>query len=96
MATTPIIAAMTASEQTLDEVRSVLGRALQLGSRAAAMNRDTTLLGNLPELDSMAVVQVLAALEEHYGFTLSDDDLSAETFATLGTLADFVEVQNAV
>ena len=48
----------------LDEVRKVLADALQLGGRANSMQAITPLLGNIPELDSMAVVTVITALEE--------------------------------
>jgi acyl carrier protein len=82
---------MTASSQTFDAVRSVLARTLQLGGKSASLSRETSLLGSLAELDSMAVVQVLAALEEHFGISVADDEVSADTFATLGGLADFVE-----
>jgi acyl carrier protein len=60
------------------------------------LERGTALLGNLPELDSMAVVSVITALEERYGFTVNDDEISAETFATLGSLVDFVERKLAI
>lgn len=86
---------MNASNDTLASVREVLARTLQLGARAESLERSSVLLGALPELDSMAVVQVLAAIEEHFGVVVSDDDVSAETFATVGTLADFVEAQLA-
>jgi acyl carrier protein len=82
---------MLANEQTLNGVRAVLTRSLQLGNRGGALERSTPLLGNLPELDSMAVVHVLAALEEQFGIIVEDDDVSAETFSTFGSLADFVE-----
>ena len=82
---------MTATIETFDAVRSVLARTLQLGGKSSSLVRDTSLLGSLAELDSMAVVQVLAALEEHFGITVADDEVSADTFATLGGLADFVE-----
>jgi acyl carrier protein len=82
---------MTATSETLESVRSVLVRTLQLGGRVNSLSRETALLGGLAELDSMAVVQVLAALEEHFGLAVADDEVSAETFATLGALADFVE-----
>jgi acyl carrier protein len=82
---------MPANSETIDGVRAVLTRSLQLGARGAALARDTPLLGGLPELDSMAVVHVLTALEENFGIIVSDDDVSAETFATFGSLADFVE-----
>jgi acyl carrier protein len=39
----------------------------------------------------MAVVQLIGALEEQYGFTVDDDEISAATFATLGSLSAFVK-----
>lgn len=78
------------SLNTLSEVRVLLGRALQLGTRTDTLSADSPLLGALPELDSMAVVAILTALEEHYGFTIDDDEIGADTFATLGSLAEFV------
>jgi acyl carrier protein len=77
--------------EMLDEVREILGSTLKLGNRTATLTADTPLLGNLPEMDSMAVVSIVAAIEEHYGFSVADDEISADTFATLGTLAKFVE-----
>lgn len=75
----------------LEEVKQVIGDSLQLGERAATLDADTQLLGHLPELDSMAVVAVITALEDHFGFVVDDDEISADTFATVGTLAAFVE-----
>ena len=75
----------------LEEVREIIGESLQLGERTGQLQADTELLGNLPELDSMAVVMVITALEDHYGFVVDDDEISADTFATMGTLADFVK-----
>lgn len=70
--------------QTLDEVLSLNGRAL-------AFTRDTPLLGAIPELDSMAVVALITALEERLGVSLPDDELDGSTFASVGSLIDFVE-----
>ena len=39
----------------------------------------------------MAVVNVITALEDHFGITVDDDEISAQTFETVGTLTDFVE-----
>jgi len=77
----------------LPDVKKLLSRSLQLGSRAEALTMNSPLLGALPELDSMAVVSILTTLEEHYGFTIDDDEISAETFATLGSLVEFVELK---
>jgi acyl carrier protein len=73
------------------EVRNILGQTLQLGQRVDQLDAASPLLGALPELDSMAVVTILTAIEEHFGFSVDDDEISADTFATLGTLTAFVE-----
>lgn len=75
---------------TLEDVKNILGRTLQLGVRADTLTEFTRLLGNLPELDSMAVVAVIAAIEDRFGFVVEDDEISAETFETVGSLVDFV------
>ncbi len=75
----------------LEDVRQLLDQVLQLGGRAASLQSDSPLLGALPELDSMAVVNIIASLEEHFGIAVLDDDINADTFATLGSLVAFVD-----
>lgn len=48
-------------------------------------------MGNIPELDSMAVVGVIAALEKRFGITVDAGEISAKTFQTLGGLTQFIE-----
>jgi acyl carrier protein len=38
----------------------------------------------------MAVVRLITALEERFGIQVNDDDIDGATFATVGSLADFV------
>lgn len=73
-----------------DEVIGILGAVLGLGDRVAKLNADTPLLGAIPEFDSMAVVNVLTAVEEHYGVFIDDDEVEAGDFETVGTLTAFV------
>lgn len=75
----------------LDDVKAVVGSALQIGSRAQQMDAAAPLLGSVPELDSMAVVNLITALEEHFGIMVADDEISASTFETLDSLTQFVE-----
>ena len=74
----------------LEEVKTLLIDVLNLGPAGQALTAESPLLGSLPELDSMAVVTLIGALEEHFGIAVDDDDISASTFATLGSLAGFV------
>jgi acyl carrier protein len=78
----------------LDIERELLGlidEVLSLGGRAMAFERDTPLLGAVPELDSMAVVGLINMMEEHFGFIVEDDEIDGSAFATVGTLTDFVQ-----
>ena len=54
------------------------------------MTAASPLLGAVPEFDSMAVVTVLTMVEEEFGIEIQDDEVSADIFETVGSLADFV------
>ncbi len=75
----------------LEEVKNIVADVLSLGDARSTLSADSGLLGSIPELDSMAVVNLITALEEHFGITVDDDEIGASTFETLGTLANFVE-----
>lgn len=74
----------------LDRVRAVLIDVLNLHESAKDWDADTVLLGNVPELDSLAVINLITALEDRFGITIDDDEVSGEIFATLGNLVDFI------
>ena len=76
--------------EVMQEVLRVLDEVLSLNGRSAAFGRDTHLLGAIPELDSMAVVSLITSLEEQFGLVVDDDDIDGATFATVGSLVDFV------
>ncbi len=74
-----------------ENLKTMLADVLSLGARKSQLNESTPLLGSIPELDSMAVVNVITAMEDRFGISVSDDEISADTFATLGSLIGFVE-----
>ena len=80
---------------TTQEIIRLLDDVLSLGGRAASFTRSTPLLGSVAELDSMAVVSLITAMEEQFGFIVDDDDLDGHSFATVGTLTDFVSSKMA-
>lgn len=73
----------------LDTVNMIVTETL--GLRGAALQAASPLMGALPELDSMAVLALIAALETHFGFAIDDDEIKARHFATLGSLTSFVQ-----
>lgn len=72
------------------EVLAIVDEVFSLKGRSATFSRSTPLLGALPELDSMAIVSLITALEDRFAMTVHDDDISGDSFATVGTLVDFV------
>jgi acyl carrier protein len=80
---------------TTEDVKAVLVSVLGIEDRAASIEPGTELLGSLPELDSMAVLELVAALEEKFGISVDDDEVTAEVFETLGSLAALVDAKRS-
>jgi acyl carrier protein len=76
--------------QHLEEIKNILSDVLNLGERKNALTENSVLLGRIPELDSMAVISLITAFEEHFGISVDDDEISAATFETLGSLNQFI------
>ncbi len=77
------------------DVLRILDSVLSLQGRTARWQRHTPLLGAVPELDSMAVLGIITALEERFAFIIHDDEIDSAVFATLGSLTDFVTAKLA-
>lgn len=76
--------------QVTQEIIRLLEEVLSLNGRSSGFTSETPLLGAIPELDSMAVVSLITGLENQFGLVVDDDDIDGSTFATVGSLADFV------
>ena len=80
----------------LEEIKTILADVLSLSAEARdGLTEQSALLGSIPELDSMAVVNLITALEEQFGIAVDDDEISAATFETVGTVVGFVEMKLA-
>ena len=77
------------------EILRLLDEVLSLDGRSAAFVQSTPLLGAIPELDSMAVVSLITALEDTFSIVVDDDDIDGATFATVGSLVEFVSLRVA-
>jgi acyl carrier protein len=71
-------------------VKNILRQHLQLGDTVDSYDAQTPLLGAIPELDSIGVVNIITAIEDHLGCTIEDDEITADIFTTLGSLVAFV------
>ena len=66
-----------------------------LGIDGQPLDASTPLFGSLPELDSMAVVELIAALEDRFDIEFDEDEVTEAVFETLGNLAALVDAKRA-
>lgn len=72
-------------------LRQVLADVLGLSAeRVAALDSDSGLFGDLPELDSMAVAGLLTELEDRLDILIDDEDVDGEMLETYGGLLSFL------
>ena len=81
---------MQITQTGLEAVIEVLATTLGIEDQIASFDVSTPLFGELPELDSLGVVELAAALETRFGIEIADEDFTGELFETVGTLAAFV------
>lgn len=62
-----------------------------LGGAPERYTPDTELFGSLPELDSLALVELITVIEERFGFELDEEDITAEVFGTVESLAAHID-----
>ena len=73
------------------EVIKTLRSVLSLDPQRYPLEGGSALLGSISELDSMAVVSILTALEDRFGIVVDDDEVDGRTFASVGSLTRFVQ-----
>jgi acyl carrier protein len=81
------------SQPIFDDVKAVVMATLGIKDRADDLGPETELVGNLPELDSLAIVELIVALQNRFGIEIEDDEIVGDIFETLGRLAAFVQLK---
>ncbi|THK39043.1 glycosyltransferase [Ensifer sp. MPMI2T] len=76
---------------TFEELKELIIQTLGIQDPGRIAGASTPLFGSMPELDSLAVVNLAAALETRFGFQIDDSGFSADVFDTVGSLAEYVD-----
>ncbi len=76
-----------------DKLVTILSETLSID--AGEFAEDTLLLGNFPEFDSMAIVSILMELEEQFGISIAEDELTGDAFESVNSLLEFIDLQQA-
>ena len=82
---------MDTTTSTFDEVKALVAETLGITDRLDSLDASTGLLGSLPELESLAVAELLAEIEDRFGVEIDHSHVTMDMFETLGTLAAFVD-----
>jgi acyl carrier protein len=80
-----------ATQANFENVKAVVVATLDIKDRADDLVPESELLGNLPELDSLAVVELLIALQDRFGIEIEDNEVVGDIFETLGQLTAFID-----
>jgi acyl carrier protein len=82
---------MSMASSTLEGVKDVIVVTLGIEERRASLGAGTALFGGIPELDSLAVVELAAAIEDRFAIVIDDEEFTGEVFESVGSLAGFVD-----
>lgn len=74
----------------LSRLRELLRDTLQIGEKADDLTEGSRLFGALPEFDSVAIINVVMAIEQEFGVAIPDRELSADIFETMDSLGRFI------
>jgi len=83
-----------AQEMTIQTIRRILRRDLKLGE-TVELPDDMPLIGGELDLDSLDVLLMLTSLEKEFGFKITSETIDRSAFATLQTLAQYVDRRRA-
>jgi acyl carrier protein len=75
---------------TLERVKAVLRSSLKLGAEAELAD-DMPLVGGEYDLDSLDILLVVTNIEKEFGFKVREGAMDKKAFATVKTLAAFVD-----
>jgi acyl carrier protein len=84
---------MADAQANFENVKAVVVATLDIKDRADDLVPESQLLGSLPELDSIAVVELVVALQDRFGIEIEDDEVIGDVFETLGQLTAFIDAK---
>ena len=74
------------------EIKDLIVESLNLEDvEPASIEDGQALFGAGLELDSLDALQLAVAIEERFGVPITDEDLGREAFASVNTLAEFIQ-----
>ena len=76
---------------SIDELRNMIGEVTGDSVAIHSLTEGAPLLGSIPEMDSLAIVNLLVAMESKYQFQVEDDEVEQSIFQSLNSLRSFAQ-----
>jgi len=81
---------MSEDQQLKQQLKEMIVERLFLDVEPAQIGDDEDLMETY-EIDSVNLFEIVVGLEESFGISVEDEDFSVDLFATVDSLAEFVE-----
>jgi acyl carrier protein len=81
--------------EILENLKKVLIEGLGIESAYGSLSEQTSFFEGGLSFDSVAIVELIGAVEDSFDIQFDDDDLRTSTFENLGTLAQVIAKQLA-
>lgn len=78
-------------EEILDQLKEIIINKLDINISKSEIKNDVSLFEDGIGLDSIAIVQFIVLIEEHFKFKFQDNDISLDLFKNLDNLSDFIK-----
>jgi len=79
-----------ADAELKQQIKEMIVERLFLDVDPAAIGDDESLMESY-EIDSVNLFEIVVGMEEQFGISFEDEDFSVDLFATVDSLAEFVE-----
>lgn len=77
--------------EILEQVTNIIATQLDVKIRREVIRPDSILMEDGLGLDSIAIIELVTLVEEHFSIKFREQDLTLDTFRTVASLASFVE-----
>ena len=81
------------SGSLVNQLKTLMAEELDVNLKVEEIDENASLFEGGLGLDSIAIVELISLVEQHFNFQFSDTELTPESFSNLNVLADFISVK---
>jgi acyl carrier protein len=78
------------SEILVNQLKNIMVEELDVNLKIEEIDENASLFEDGLGLDSIAIVELISLVEQHFDFQFADAELTPESFGNLNVLADFI------